>query len=523
MIWQHCARLAFAGILALSLIVPQGTLTATAANDERSLYLYYTHTGETARITFKRNGQYLQTGLRQLNQFLRDWRRNEPANMDPALFDLLWEVYRDVGAEQPIHIVSAYRSPATNEMLRSRSSGVAENSQHTRGKAMDFFIPGVELSTLRAVAMRHQVGGVGYYPTSGSPFVHLDTGNVRAWPRMTRTQLANVFPDGRTLHLPADGRPLSEEGRRYAEAEWNRCRSVPCNGDPGARTLVASGSNNAPVAVATLEAPVPMPRPAVLGGGAEVTQVASLEAPALPFSTTGSVPLEPGELSAEAPTPATMSPSLLQVARARAPSGMQDTAISAIAALEAPEPASRVLMSDPTLVAAYAPIEQDPEARRALDMLIARETANMPDAEPAPQPRVLNPNAIRTASLGPAPELAAAASLFEATWSEVSNAGIDLEAARALENLTRAELLPAAATAEVEFIAPDLDHIPETFFDAVPLSSARYGILFEAEGSIEPRAELGKYVARIGFEPDEYVGNTHLRFSPDAPLISSGI
>ena len=125
--------------------------------------------------------------------------------MAPQLFDLLWEVYQDVGATQPYNIVSAYRTPATNAYLRSRSSAVAEHSQHMLGHAMDVFIPGVSLATLRAAAMRHQVGGVGYYPTSGSPFVHMDVGGVRAWPRMTRAQLETVFPDGKTLHLPVDG------------------------------------------------------------------------------------------------------------------------------------------------------------------------------------------------------------------------------------------------------------------------------------------------------------------------------
>src|SRR5690606_5968703 len=106
----------------------------------------------------------------------------------------------------------AYRAPETNAMLRRTSSGVAENSKHMAGQAMDFFIPGIPLNKLRAVAMRKQVGGVGYYPTSGSPFVHLDTGNVRAWPRMTKAQLQEIFPDGKTLHLPPSGRPLSQQG-----------------------------------------------------------------------------------------------------------------------------------------------------------------------------------------------------------------------------------------------------------------------------------------------------------------------
>ena len=164
--------------------------------------------------------------------------------MDPRLFDLVWEVYQDVGGTQPIHIVSAYRSPATNAMLAAKSSGVADNSQHMRGTAMDFFIPGIPLARLRATAMKKQVGGVGYYPTSGSPFVHLDTGSVRAWPRMTRAQLKKVFPDGRTLHLPTDGKPLSGDGRRYAEAEWKKCHAVPCNGSPFSATPSTSSGKS---------------------------------------------------------------------------------------------------------------------------------------------------------------------------------------------------------------------------------------------------------------------------------------
>ncbi len=180
----------------------------TASAETRSLKLYYTHTREKAEIVFKRNGRFDPKGLAQLNQFLRDWRRNEPTKMDPRLFDLVWEVYRRVGAKDYIHIVSAYRSPNTNGMLRSRTKGVAKNSQHMLGKAMDFFIPGVKLSTLRATAMQLQVGGVGFYPTSGSPFVHLDVGGVRAWPRMSRDELVRLFPKGNTIHLPADGKPL---------------------------------------------------------------------------------------------------------------------------------------------------------------------------------------------------------------------------------------------------------------------------------------------------------------------------
>ncbi|MFC7067177.1 DUF882 domain-containing protein [Brucella rhizosphaerae] len=179
-----------------------------ASAETRTLRLYYVHTGEKAEITFKRDGRFLPDGLKKLNVFLRDWRRNEPTKMDPRLFDLVWQVYRSSGSSQYITVVSAYRSPATNNMLRSKTSGVAKKSQHTLGRAMDFFIPGVPLAKLRGIGMRYQIGGVGYYPRSGSPFVHMDVGNVRSWPRMSRRELLALFPDGKTAHLPADGKPL---------------------------------------------------------------------------------------------------------------------------------------------------------------------------------------------------------------------------------------------------------------------------------------------------------------------------
>jgi uncharacterized protein DUF882 len=146
--------------------------------------------------------------LKTIDHYLRDWRSQGQTTMDRHLFDILWEVYRDVDGKKPIQIISAYRAPATNAMLRRRSSGVARFSQHMLGHAMDFFIPDVPLEQIRFAGLRLQRGGVGFYPTSGSPFVHLDTGNIRHWPRMTHDQLARVFPNGRTVHVPSDGNPL---------------------------------------------------------------------------------------------------------------------------------------------------------------------------------------------------------------------------------------------------------------------------------------------------------------------------
>lgn len=189
----------------------------------KKLKLYFLHTGEKATITFKKNGAFLPAGLKKINYFLRDWRRNEPTRMDPQLLDLVWEVYQQSGSRDYIHVISGYRSPTTNNMLRKRGRGVAKKSQHTLGKALDFFLPDVKLSKLRKIGLIKQVGGVGYYPRSGSPFVHMDTGRVRHWPRMTRKELVRVFPNGKTLHVPTDGKPLP--GYNQAVAAFNARKS----------------------------------------------------------------------------------------------------------------------------------------------------------------------------------------------------------------------------------------------------------------------------------------------------------
>jgi len=190
---------------------------ATALNETRTLSFHHTHSDENLTVTFKRDGRYDEEALKKINYFLRDWRSQDQTTMDRHLFDILWEVYRDVDGKKPIQIISAYRSPATNSMLRRRSSGVARFSQHMLGHAMDFYIPEIPLEQIRAAGLRLQRGGVGFYPTSGSPFVHLDTGSVRHWPRMSHDQLARVFPDGRTVHLPSNGGPL--KGYELARAD----------------------------------------------------------------------------------------------------------------------------------------------------------------------------------------------------------------------------------------------------------------------------------------------------------------
>jgi hypothetical protein len=129
----------------------------------------------------------------------------------------VWEVQREASTEEPIQVVCGYRSPKTNAMLRRSSSGVARFSQHMLGHAMDFYIPGIPLEHIREIGLRLQRGGVGFYPESGSPFVHMDTGEVRMWPRMTHDELARIFPDGRTVLIPTDGKPLPGYALSLAE------------------------------------------------------------------------------------------------------------------------------------------------------------------------------------------------------------------------------------------------------------------------------------------------------------------
>jgi uncharacterized protein YcbK (DUF882 family) len=206
------------GLTSLLLLAGAGSVhDAAALNETRTLSFHHTHSNEDLTITFKRDGRYDEEALKTLNHYLRDWRTQDQTVMDRHLFDILWEVYRDVDGKKPIQIVSSYRSPATNAMLRRRSSGVARFSQHMLGHAMDFYIPDVPLEQIRFAGLRLQRGGVGFYPTSGSPFVHLDTGSIRHWPRMTHDQLARVFPDGRTVHVPTDGKPL--KGYELARAD----------------------------------------------------------------------------------------------------------------------------------------------------------------------------------------------------------------------------------------------------------------------------------------------------------------
>jgi uncharacterized protein YcbK (DUF882 family) len=221
------ARASYSCGLALLIFIlgSKALQNAVAEGDTRTITMHHLHTGEDITITYKRNGRYDEAALEKLNWFLRDWRRAQQTRMDPHLIDLVWEVHREADTKETIQVVCGYRAPQTNAMLRRRSGGVARFSQHMLGHALDFYIAGVSLEHLREIGLRLQRGGVGFYPTSGSPFVHMDTGGVRMWPRMSHEELVRVFPDGRTVHIPSDGKPLP--GYAVALAEIRKHGDMP--------------------------------------------------------------------------------------------------------------------------------------------------------------------------------------------------------------------------------------------------------------------------------------------------------
>ena len=152
---------------------------ASSVEDDRQLSFYHTHTAESLTVTYFKDGEYDPSALQELNHFLRDFRTGDATQMDPAVFDILHEILEETGSTGTYEVISAYRSPKTNEMLRSKSSGVASNSQHLHGTAIDVRLRGVDTAKLRDVAISLQRGGVGYYRSSD--FIHVDTARVRTW------------------------------------------------------------------------------------------------------------------------------------------------------------------------------------------------------------------------------------------------------------------------------------------------------------------------------------------------------
>jgi uncharacterized protein YcbK (DUF882 family) len=149
------------------------------AADARQLSFYHTHTRLSLDVVYYQNGEYVDSALDEINRFLKDFRTGEITEINPQLLDLLHDVRNELGTDESFEVISAYRSPQTNEMLRATTSGVAKYSNHVKGNAIDVRLRGVRTKKLRDTAMRMHRGGVGFYEKSD--FVHMDTGPVRFW------------------------------------------------------------------------------------------------------------------------------------------------------------------------------------------------------------------------------------------------------------------------------------------------------------------------------------------------------
>jgi len=438
----HTARVGrrawrIATFAALSLLAVSAVTAAQA--ETRVLKFYNLHTKEKASFAYKRNGRYDRSELKKINWFLRDWRKSEPTNMDPRLMDVIWEAYRQSGSRANINVISGYRSPGTNSLLRSRSSGVAKKSQHTLGKALDFQIPDVPLARMREIGLRMQVGGVGYYPRSGSPFVHFDVGNARHWPRMNRKQLLAVFPNGNTVHVPSDGKPLP--GYQQALASYKQRRgaseiqvaNASSGSSGGGKTLLAmlfgggsdeaeddaeavaapsraAPSRAAPAPAVALASALPQSRPSLPGGVTmpvgdrfdtgsptnavspeEPTVVASLDAARIPVPTWAPVRATAQTLTAGSETP--VSPA--DAARSDSVSTLvaaleaqaTETAASGQLAYVVPTPRDRPVFDD------LLKTDKAPSAatRQAIESVVA---AAMPVARPVIEPKTAQPAAM---------------------------------------------------------------------------------------------------------------------------------
>lgn len=387
-----------AAVLGVSAGSPQ---SVAEFGDTRTISFYHIHTKETLTVTYKRNGKYLPDALKKINWLMRDWRENEEIAIDPKTIDLLWEMHTELRSKEPIHVICGYRSEKTNGMLRRTVGGQAKRSYHIRGQAIDAAFPDVPLKQMRYSALVREMGGVGYYPGSGIPFVHVDSGPVRAWPRLPRRELALLFPSGHTQHKPADGgslRPSDVAKARKSDtklaaqvAEYFKLRSTPHT--PGELAVAALGPVEAP-------APQPAKRPPV--------RVASLTPPpATPPSQPPTV--QPAAIQAAAPPAPPVAAPPRPVTRPVASTAAEPPAIrpspSQMTASREPPASERARLNQLVSLASLSPSElartRPPEAdRRRLNDLFttaALDTSPAP-ARPAAPARAIGEDPSATAS-----------------------------------------------------------------------------------------------------------------------------
>lgn len=175
--YRGIAGVRLLALITLAIILSRGTAYATG--QQRQLDFYHTHTKESLTIVYHDGKDYIPAALEQINHFLGDFRNGDVHAIAPATLDILYRLRTELGVEDTFEVISGYRSPETNTMLRKQGRGVARRSQHMEGTAIDIRLRGVETVRLRDAAIKLQLGGVGYYQESD--FVHVDSARVRTW------------------------------------------------------------------------------------------------------------------------------------------------------------------------------------------------------------------------------------------------------------------------------------------------------------------------------------------------------
>ena len=403
------ARGLLAAMVASIAIGSAGISALKARSDgERSLSFYNIHTKETLSVTYMRGGKHDAEALKKISWMMRDWRKNEATTMDPELIDLIWEVHAELGSKEPIHLISGYRSSGTNEGLRRGGGGQTKNSRHIMGKAADIHFPDVPLKQIRYSGLVREKGGVGYYPTSGVPFVHLDTGNVRHWPRMPRYELALLFPNGNTKHTPPDGRPLTRQDyvvakSRYQELAQQVAAVFDLRASPKTATMVAdAGKAASPAAAWKTETAKPAARPVAIAA-ADTDDDGAIAGPRLvaqpKLATRPGVPAG-WTASPRGTTVAAADPKPLPQAQAAKPK-LEVPAQPAVSSADRSKLASLFslasFMPEPRLVKKPEPVSA--EARR---MALASLTGGSGPAPELPAAKKAEPEAPRVAAIDPA-------------------------------------------------------------------------------------------------------------------------
>ena len=448
---------------------------AGAAGEERTISFFHIHTEERLTITYKRDGQYIPEALEKINWIMRDWRQNKAIAIDPHTIDIIWEMHEELGSKEPVNIICGYRSSETNEMLRRTVGGQAKQSQHISGKAVDFMFPDIPLRQMRYSALVRERGGVGYYPGSGIPFIHVDSGRVRHWPPMPSSELALLFPNGHSKHDPSlTAADAKRAAARNKETAAQVAQYFEIRNRPKTSTLVADAGD---VAAPAAPKPTPAVRPAP----------AAPVAPEYRMGVGAPTPAPEDVLQASAPQLVTAPRVAERPAVARTDDGDRSRldALVRLASLDGPSAATL-----PAATIAPPPVVTSPREPVLREPVLRETVAEAKPAKPKLMMASLDPMAVSPLGLGAAtserkaePQPATLAALDPAAKGEPKSdpapaalAALDAAATSdqpipRLPALVNAEAAAAGAHRS-EAIADDFDdeHPEELFYRAFSLA-----------------------------------------------------